>query len=366
MAEEKPVRLPDAATVEAVLAAIDPASADAELAPALTKAFPGFEFTPATVDDFYWRGDGRTAFAADGTRLGDHRAWLERELAEVGGDLTAFWNRHRSGEQKFAEWRGTSVFAFAPTGPGVADFVQLSLGREIEVLAASVVDPDYRPYSADDLFDPSWVRREPDMDGQVLSGPIYRLRGRAGGGIVHMRSFLARRARIEREQRESRRAEFKSVIIRADRPPAPAASPSSTPIPPGFFDFVPRDNRFFADWDRSSAAADRIFVHWAFDIHDLEERGRREIGFIPRPLKMPAERLLIEDGMSVHRLMERIEGIDAEVGLPFSWFFLMTHGHWVDPDVGHRIAEGLRTGRVRLPDRDTAVLLAWADRPYLF
>ncbi|TIQ17228.1 MAG: hypothetical protein E5X61_28175, partial [Mesorhizobium sp.] len=135
---------------------------------------------------------------------------------------------------------------------------------------------------------------------------------------------------------------------------------------PDWFDSVPRENRFFADWERSSACAHRIFDHWAFDIHDLEDRGRREIGFIPRPLKMPAERLPMEDGISVHRLMERTEAIDAEIGLPFAWFFLMTHGHWVDPDVGDAIAEGLRQGRVRLPDRDAAVLLAWADKKYLF
>ena len=44
----------------------------------------------------------------------------------------------------------------------------------------------------------------------------------------------------------------------------------------------------------------------------------------------------------------------------------LTHGHWVDPDVGDAIADGLRAGRVRLPDRDAAVLLDWADKRYLF
>jgi hypothetical protein len=365
MAEEKPVRLPHAATVEAVLKTLDPAAADAELAPALSRTFPGFEFTTATVDDFYWRGDGRTVFAADGMRLGDHRAWVEHELAEVGGDLIAFWNRHRSGAQKFAEWRGTSVFAFAPTGPGVADFVQISLGREIEILGGPLVDPDYRPYSADDLFDPSWVQREPAPDAPLLSGPVYRLRGRAGGGIVHMKSFLARRARIEREQREAQRPELEPRVIH-EVGPQDARDVAFLDANPDWFDFVPRENRFFADWERSSACVHRIFAHWAFDIHDLEQRGRRELGFIPRPRKSPAERLLAEDGVSVHRLMERIEAIDAEVGLPFAWFFLMTHGHWVDPDVGHAIAAGLRAGRVRLPDPDAAALLGWAENPYLF
>ncbi|NGO55460.1 hypothetical protein [Allomesorhizobium camelthorni] len=366
MTEEKPVRLPDATTAEAVLAGLDPALADIELASALSAAFPGFDFTTAGVDDFYWRGDARTVLSADGTRLGDHRAWVENELTKVGGDLNAFWKRHRSGAQNFAEWRGASVFAFAPTGPGIADFVQLSLGREVEVLAGPVVDPDYRPYSADDLFEPSWVRREPATDAPLLSGPVYRLRGRTGGGIVHMRSFLARRTRIEREQRLAKRPELEARVIHEVGPAGTRDIPFLD-ANPGWFDFVPRENRLFADWERSSAAADRIFGHWAFDIHDLEGRGqKREIGFIPRPLKNPAERLLADADVSVHRLMERIEAVDREVGLPFAWFFLMTHGHWVDPDVGHAIANGLRAGRVRLPDRDAAVLLAWADKPYLF
>lgn len=364
MSDQKPVRLPDPASVETVLTSLQAQSADAELAPALNKTFPGFAFTVATIDDFYWRSP-HAVVAADGTRCGDHRAWIERELAELGGDLTAFWHRHRGAGEKFAEWRGASAFAFAPTGPGVADFIQLSLGREIEVLAGPVVDPDYRPYSADDLLEPSWVSRDSAAEAQQLAGPVYRLRGRAGGGIVHMRSFLARRARIEREQRAARRPELENSVIREVGPTGTREIPFLE-ANPDWFDFVPRENRFFADWQRSSACAHRIFDHWAFDIHDLEDRGqKREIGFIPRPLKMPAGKLPLEDS-SVHRLMERIEAIDAEVGLPFAWFFLMTHGHWVDPDVGDAIADGLRAGSVRLPDRDAAVLLAWADKKYLF
>lgn len=365
MSEQKPVRLPDPASVETVLAALPPQSADAELAPALNKAFPGFAFTVARIDDPYWCNP-HAVVAADGTRLGDHRAWVECALAGVGGDLTALWNRHRESGEQFTEWRGTSAFAFAATGPGAADFVQLSLGRETEHLAGAVVDRDYRPSSADHLFEPTWVSRESAVEARQLAGPVYRLRGRTGGGIVHMRSLLARRARIEREQREASRPELENRIIHE------VGSEGVRDIPfleanPGWFDFFPRENRFFADWARSSAASARIFDHWAFDIHDFEGLGhKREIGFIPRPLKMPAEKLALEEGVSVHRLMERIEAIDAEIGLPFAWFFLMTHGHWVDPDVGDVIAEGLRRGRVRLPNRDGAVLLEWADRKYLF
>ncbi|TIR15680.1 MAG: hypothetical protein E5X33_31040 [Mesorhizobium sp.] len=355
-------KLPDAATVAGLLAGLDPASADTDLAPALTAEFPGFSFTVAAVDDFFWR-DARTVIGTDGRRRGDHRAWVEGQLRELGGDLTAFWNRHRDSGFRFSEWRGTAVFAFAPTGPGVADFVQISLEREHEFLAGPVVDPNYRPYSADDLFEPSWVKREPVTDAKVLAGPVYRLRRR--GGLVHMRNFLAARQRLERDQRETKRPELEARVIRE----VGLDSVTETPfldLNLDWFDFVPRENRFFADWARSSAASDRIFDHWAFDIRDYEERGQRQLSFIPRPLKMPAERLLLDEGMSVHRLMERIEAIDAEIGLPFAWFFLMTHGHWVDPDVGEAIAKGLRAWRVRLPDRDAGVLLAWAHRRYLF
>ena len=64
--------------------------------------------------------------------------------------------------------------------------------------------------------------------------------------------------------------------------------------------------------------------------------------------------------------MEGVEAVDREIGLPFGWFFLMTHGYWIDADVGHAIAAGLRAQRVRLPDRDAKVLLRWDDARYIF
>lgn len=46
---ETPIRLPDAATVKAVLASLDPATADSDLAPALSTAVPGFAFLETRV-----------------------------------------------------------------------------------------------------------------------------------------------------------------------------------------------------------------------------------------------------------------------------------------------------------------------------
>ncbi|MDH2347942.1 MULTISPECIES: hypothetical protein [unclassified Bradyrhizobium] len=51
-----PVRLPDTASLEAVLTGLDPARADADLVPALARVFPGFEFRIARINDDYWLG----------------------------------------------------------------------------------------------------------------------------------------------------------------------------------------------------------------------------------------------------------------------------------------------------------------------
>jgi hypothetical protein len=63
-----PARLPDATSLEAVLAGLDPATADADLVHALAAAFPGLDFSLAQVDDEYWR-DTRTVIRPDGTRV---------------------------------------------------------------------------------------------------------------------------------------------------------------------------------------------------------------------------------------------------------------------------------------------------------
>jgi hypothetical protein len=46
-----PLRLPDAASIQATLAGLDSASADTDLVPALATAFPGCGFSLAQVDD---------------------------------------------------------------------------------------------------------------------------------------------------------------------------------------------------------------------------------------------------------------------------------------------------------------------------
>ncbi len=361
--EFNPARLPDAATIEAVLARLPSGADEVELADALTKAFPGFAFSAAGIDDQYWR-DTRAVLSADGSRIGEYRPWMEHELARDKEDIGALWTRLRDSGLQISEWHGNTVYAFAPTGSGAADYVQIRLGREVEWRAGPIVNPAYRPWGKDELLDPSWITHDDMSDDKVLAGPLYRMLGRAGSSVVHVRSFLARCARLEREKREARRPEMERRVMREVTGKGTHETPFLELVP-DWFEYVPRENRFFQDWEESSASAERVYAHWALDIYDYDAEGTRDVGFVTRPFHLPKETLTAGD-QSVHLLMDRIEAVDREVGLPFGWFFLMTHGNRVEPEVGQAIARGLRDQRVTLPDRDARVLLRWAERPYGF
>ncbi|MFK4521102.1 hypothetical protein ABIF20_008467 [Bradyrhizobium japonicum] len=228
----------------------------------------------------------------------------------------------------------------------------------------AIVNPTYRPWGKGELLDPSWITHEDMSDDKVIAGPLYRMLGRPGSSVVHVRSFLTRCARLEREKREAQRPEMERRVVRETTREGTTETPFLELVP-DWFEFVPRETRFFQDWEESSASAERVYVHWALDIYDYDDKGTREIGFVPRPRHLPEERLIAGDA-SVHILMDRVEAIDREVGVPFGWFFLMTHGNRVAPEVGQAIAKGLRSQRVVLPDRDARVLLRWAERSYGF
>lgn len=346
-----------------MLEALPASTTDADLAADLSRAFPGFDFSVARLADEYWR-DIRSVITADGRRVGELREWITAELAKDGGDVRSTWSRLKDCDLKLSEWHGETAFAFASTGPGAADFIQASLGREIEWVAGPVVDPRWPPSGVEELLDPSWIPHGKFSEQDVLAGPIYRLR-RGAGALVHMRSFLARCERLEREKREGRRPELERKVVVETGPLGRRETPYLDMFP-GYFDFVPREVRFFRDWEESTARNSRVFDYWAFDIRDYEHRGDRELAFITRPLRQPSELLRAEDAGSVHLLMDRVERIDKEVGFPFAWFFLMTHGNWVERNVGDAIAAGLRQGRIRLPEENAKVLFRWEEATYGF
>ncbi|WP_246676106.1 MULTISPECIES: hypothetical protein [unclassified Mesorhizobium] len=82
--------------------------------------------------------------------------------------------------------------------------VRLPAPASVETVLAAL-----EPQSAD--VDLAPALRGSAVETQQLAGPVYRVRGRSGGGIVHMRSFLSRRTRIERELARGAAAELAGV-----------------------------------------------------------------------------------------------------------------------------------------------------------
>lgn len=173
VSDNSAVRLPDAASVEAVLGALPAGVDEATLAAALRDAFPGFSFSAANIHDEYWR-DTRSVLAADRTRIAEYRPWMQAELAKDNGDIATVWRRLQDTDLQISEWHGTSVYAFAPTGSGAADYVQISLGRETEWCAGPIVNASRRPWGDEELLDPSWITHDDMSDDKVLSGPLSR------------------------------------------------------------------------------------------------------------------------------------------------------------------------------------------------
>ena len=95
---------------------------------------------------------------------------MTAELAKDGGDLKAVWQRLKETDLQITEWRGTSAFVFAPTGPAAADYIQIALGREIEWRAGPIVNRDYCPWSEEELLDPSLA----SPGSPALAGPPRR------------------------------------------------------------------------------------------------------------------------------------------------------------------------------------------------
>jgi hypothetical protein len=140
------------------------------------------------------------------------------------------------------------------------------------------------------LFDPIWRGWDQPREEDRLVGPIYCLVNRRGGDVVHMGSFLERCGGCERDRREALRPEMEQRIVREAGADGMRERPFLEAVPD--LEWVPREVRFFQDWQQTSAGSQRVFAHWALDIHDYSVEGEREIGFIPRPLRQPKERLL--------------------------------------------------------------------------
>jgi hypothetical protein len=171
-------------------------------------------------------------------------------------------------------------------------------------------------------------------------------------------------------QRENQLHRLQHIVTRLHRengelgPPVPYLE--RHPLPEDWLDEPAREQRWFWDWQRSSAGAVPMGRHWWLDPKDyVDEHNVRIRNFIPRPIVWPKAKIEAKR-KTCFRLMDELAQFDRKVGHPFAWFFHMAYGNRVSDVVGETIADGIRHGEIHLPRRDEAVLMDWIARPYCF
>ena len=187
-----------------------------------------FDFSLARVDDDYWR-DTRSVIRPDCTRSPGAAEVDDGRARQRSRSIKALWTRLEDTHLQITEWRGTSAFVFAPTGPGAADYIQIALGREIEWRAGPIVNPDHRPWGEEDLLDPSWPRQSLSETDRPPAGlPPARPRRRR---IRPYPRFLDRCSRVERDKREAKRPQMERRVIREAGPKGTRETPFLEAIP---------------------------------------------------------------------------------------------------------------------------------------
>lgn len=131
-----------------------------------------------------------------------------------------------------------------------------------------------------------------------------------------------------------------------------------------------KEFRFSLDWQASSAGRSgaRLCDHWWLELKDYTYEGERHMAFIPQwaqadgGLNLPQ----IEAGGSIFSLMDALERFDRKAVYPSAWFFYMVHRNRMGRAVGEMVVEGIKGGKIGLPECDKNVLLLWGERPYGF
>jgi hypothetical protein len=194
-----------------VIAAVEPDASHDALRRALIARWPTLSWRVAAPEDEFTMDGGIVDQGL--ARVADNAAaWLRQRIAEANGDYLAVWRRYKVDPSLLrTEFRGSTIWVFAPLGPDTADYVQLAVDLMQEVVLGPLVDSaDWRrPYDAGELC--AGTRTE-SIEPKPIGAPRYRL-----SRAVHAGQFLAELASVER----ARRSAFVAGNVLHAHPPYP-------------------------------------------------------------------------------------------------------------------------------------------------
>ena len=309
----------------------------------------------------------------------DFRDWASEEYDAAGQNIRILWEKYKDAGLVLTETRGSTIFIAVPYSSEPDAFFQIEVEASHEI-AARYAFPGRLwgpPDDLDDLCQTTFLL--PDKEQCELSGWRYNF-----ARMTNIRHFLKELAELERRRKLAELPEMERKVIRT------TTVTQCTPVRQGcwdineevkdtpFLDMFPDwldwkqpEERFFLDWQESSASAWRLCDHWRLELHDYVGRdNERKLSFVPqwadadRGLDLPE--ISPDYEASPYGVMESLSQFDKQLGITFGWYFYALHGNRISGSAISVVARGIKEGMICLPNRDEKIVLRWAERGYGF
>jgi hypothetical protein len=353
--------IPNVDVLRHVISTTVPAAGHEALSAALAARYPALNWRVADYQETWFR-PGKQVFDSVGNLIAeDRKAWISGLLNANDGTVDTVWEICRGKGYAIITEEGHTVFAGAAIGPGPEDAIEIKIDWIVDSRTEAVFNSD-RPQDANDLLNGSGCWEEAGWQPQF--SPRYDLRR-----MNAIARTLEQAEELElgrrREVARTRKIYVSDICIGGSGGGQQLQKKSVLDIDPDYIRRPMSERRFVKDWAESTAGATAILEHWAFDVCDYEYEGLRRLGFTPRPLTW-ANELVWQEDRSLYQLMDMLGSFDADIGYPMAWFFHAVYGNRIGPWAIRAVNEGLCSGKVGLPDRDTGVIQRWAASEYGF
>lgn len=312
----------------------------------------------------------------NGNRIADsYFEWLDSKYTEAGENAQKVWTQFMNSGYIANRKTGETIYITMPFADSPEDFIQIEVHAIREDTYRYLFNNKSRraPKDLGDLKDPTYFDSDTVEPG-VVAPWHYEFRK-----LTNVRKFIKEMLSNEQTKRLAKVPEYErknlrvhDIVIGDVTQKPKTRHVSIADLDPGWFERPMNEMRILQDWANSSAGRSgaRFCEHWALDMKDSTWNEERYMGFIPLwsdgdgGLKLPV--IQSRKCKSVYELMGKLERFDKRVGHPFAWYFYLLHGNRMEFPVGRRVAEGIKSGLIRLQAHDEEVLLRWYAEEYGF
>lgn len=315
-----PIDYPTLQQLAAELEATPPRPHHSGLLETASRALPGQPFRFVLSRGGWYRPGG--VVRAGGERVADHLdAWAEAELADCGGDMDGFIERHGGADLLATRLSGRTHYFVAPYGPAPADFLQLEIEELHEVLDRRLLSADDPPADLQELIDPL---HPVALEAQPVAPPHYRFR---------------------------RLTDMRHVVVRL---PAPVGQ-------------IHPLSRFLGEWERSQARNKNPFCHhWIVALREHQDRYRNPV-LSASPVSLHARQLKPfhwDTGARGVDAASQLLAFDRAAGYPGAWYFHLVAGGLTPRAFATALASDLDAGYSYLREQESRLLTEWMRAPY--